>query len=81
MEWWQRLGYDTEGEAIRDGATPPIDTRTDIEKEDELIRSRIQPGPQNQTFNSGVGGMTLDEETEFIKNEKVESYTNYQKKK
>ena len=34
MEWWQRLGYDTEGEAI--GATPPIDTRTDIEKEDSF---------------------------------------------
>ena len=66
MEWWQRLGYDTEGEAIRDGATPPIDTRTDIEKEDELIRSRIQPGLQNQTFNSGVGGMTLDEETDLL---------------
>ena len=74
MEWWQRLGYDTEGEAIRDGATPPIDTRTDIEKEDELIRSRIQPGLQDETFNSGVGGMTLDEETEFIR-KKVEGYT------
>lgn len=64
MEWWEKLGYDTEGEAIRDGATPPPDTTSQIEDETTYIENVVNQG----TTPSGVSSISdIQRETEYIK--------------
>ena len=63
MEWWERLGYDSEDEAFADGASPPLtDTRTDLEKESDLIKDRINSSSTSPSNTS----MSLADETKFI---------------
>ena len=64
MEWWEKLGYDTEGEAIRDGATPPPDTTSQIEDETTYIENVVNQG----TTPSGVSSISdIERETQDIK--------------
>ena len=63
MEWWERLGYDSEDEAFADGASPPLtDTRTDLEKESDFIKDRANSRSTSPSNTS----MSLADETKLI---------------
>ena len=63
MEWWERLGYDSADEAFAAGESPPQNYQTDLEKENEYIKSRMQT--PNMPVN--VETMTdLERETQYI---------------
>lgn len=63
MEWWERLGYDSKDEAFADGAIPPLtDTRTDLEKESDFIKERINSSSTSPSNTL----MSLADETKFI---------------
>ena len=63
MEWWERLGYDSEDEAFADGASPPLtDTRTDLEKESDFIKDRAN----SRSTSPNNTSMSLADETKLI---------------